>query len=103
MHPPALRLAALATLAAGAALLAAGPAGADDPFLRRTATVRAVEKVGPSVVNITTEQRVQGGPFQAPGPGPASTGSSATSSSLASPPAARASARASSSTPRATC
>ena len=25
---------------------------ADDPFLRRTPTVRAVEKVGPAVVNI---------------------------------------------------
>jgi serine protease Do len=36
-----------------------------DPFLRRTATVRAVERVGPSVVNITTEQRVQTrSPFQ---------------------------------------
>jgi S1-C subfamily serine protease len=65
MHPPALRPAALAALAA---LLLAAPAAADDPFLRRTATVRAVEKVGPSVVNITTEQRVQGGPFQ-PSPG----------------------------------
>ncbi len=32
---------------------------ADDPFLRRTATVLAVEKVGPSVVNITTERVVQ--------------------------------------------
>ena len=38
---------------------------AGDPFLRRTATVRAVERVGPSVVNITTEQRVQTrSPFQ---------------------------------------
>jgi len=39
-------------------------AHADDPFLRRTATVQAVEKVGPSVVNVTTEQTRQGGPFR---------------------------------------
>ncbi len=31
----------------------------DDPFLRRTHTVRVVDKVGPAVVNITTEQLVQ--------------------------------------------
>jgi serine protease Do len=62
MHPPASRAFALAAAAALGALLAP-PAGADDPFLRRTATVRAVERVGPSVVNITTEQRAQGGPF----------------------------------------
>ncbi|MBY0401638.1 trypsin-like peptidase domain-containing protein, partial [Myxococcota bacterium] len=37
-------------------VLAAGGAAAADPFLRRTATVRVVEKVGPSVVNITTER-----------------------------------------------
>jgi len=37
-------------------LLLAGPVQAEDPFLRRTATVGAVEKVGPAVVNITTEQ-----------------------------------------------
>ncbi|MDH3686815.1 MAG: trypsin-like peptidase domain-containing protein, partial [Myxococcales bacterium] len=38
---------------------------AGDPFLRRTATVRAVERVGPSVVNITTERRVRArSPFQ---------------------------------------
>jgi serine protease Do len=37
-------------------LAAAGGAAADDPFLRRTAAVRAVEKVGPAVVNVTTEQ-----------------------------------------------
>ncbi len=46
-------------LAAG--LGALGPAlpdrsAAADPFLRRTATVRVVEKVGPAVVNITTER-----------------------------------------------
>ncbi|UCE86540.1 MAG: trypsin-like peptidase domain-containing protein [Deltaproteobacteria bacterium] len=38
--------------------LPAGSAGAGDPFLRRTAAVEAVQKVGPSVVNITTEQTV---------------------------------------------
>ncbi len=40
------------------ALLVALPASAEDPFLRRTATVRVVEKVGPAVVNITTERVV---------------------------------------------
>ena len=34
----------------------AGTARAADPFLRRTPAVRAVEKVGPSVVSITTEE-----------------------------------------------
>ena len=34
-------------------------ARAADPFLRRTATVRAVEQVGPAVVNITAERVVQ--------------------------------------------
>jgi serine protease Do len=47
-----------------ALLLVAAPATADDPFLRRTATVEAVEKVGPAVVNITTERIVaQRNPF----------------------------------------
>jgi serine protease Do len=40
-------------------LLAAVPASAD-PFLRRTAAVEAVSKVGPAVVNITTQRVVQG-------------------------------------------
>jgi len=35
--------------------LAAPTAAASDPFLRRTTTVQVVEKVGPAVVNITTE------------------------------------------------
>ncbi|MBW2373714.1 MAG: trypsin-like peptidase domain-containing protein [Deltaproteobacteria bacterium] len=35
---------------------AAGTTRAADPFLRRTPAVRAVEKVGPSVVSITTEE-----------------------------------------------
>ncbi|HEY5656942.1 MAG TPA: trypsin-like peptidase domain-containing protein [Myxococcota bacterium] len=46
------------------ALLATGSAGADDPFLRRTTTVRVVEEAGPSVVNITTEHTVQTSPFR---------------------------------------
>ena len=44
-------------LAAGVALSL--PAAAEDPFLRRTATVRAVERVGPAVVNITSEKIVE--------------------------------------------
>jgi serine protease Do len=50
-----------------ALLLTSAPlaAAADDPFLRRTATVEAVERVGPAVVNITTERLVaQRNPFQ---------------------------------------
>jgi serine protease Do len=35
------------------------PAHAGDPFLRRTTTVRVVEKVGPTVVNIATERLVK--------------------------------------------
>lgn len=42
-----------------AAACAAAAAHAQDPFLRRTATVAVVEKVGPAVVNITTEKTVQ--------------------------------------------
>jgi serine protease Do len=41
------------------AALAAGAAHAGDPFLRRTATVTVVQKAGPAVVNITTEQKIQ--------------------------------------------
>jgi Do/DeqQ family serine protease len=39
-------------------LLAAAPAAAGDPFLRRTVTVQVVEDAGPAVVNITTERLV---------------------------------------------
>jgi S1-C subfamily serine protease len=39
--------------------VAASAAQAQDPFLRRTATVAVVERVGPAVVNITTEQTVE--------------------------------------------
>jgi serine protease Do len=50
------------------AALAAGPAAAQDPFLRRTAAVQVVEKVGPAVVNITTQRVVEGAsPFSATG------------------------------------
>src|SRR5262245_12570800 len=57
-----MRVLALALLL----LAAVRPAAAEgDPFLRRTPTVRAVEKVGPSVVNITTEQVAQESPFGA--------------------------------------
>ncbi|MDH3520643.1 MAG: trypsin-like peptidase domain-containing protein [Myxococcales bacterium] len=50
-------------VALGLALLA-GAARAEDPFLRRTTTVRVVEEAGPAVVNITTEQTVQSSPFR---------------------------------------
>jgi S1-C subfamily serine protease len=53
MSTPSRARAALASLL----LLAAASANANDPFLRRTATVRVVEKVGAAVVNITTEQQ----------------------------------------------
>jgi Do/DeqQ family serine protease len=44
----------------------APPVAAADPFLRRTAAVQVVEKVGPAVVNITTETEVrQPSPFSA--------------------------------------
>jgi serine protease Do len=44
------------------------PAHAGDPFLRRTTTVRVVEKVGPAVVNIATERLVKRrNPFGTPG------------------------------------
>jgi S1-C subfamily serine protease len=44
-------------------------AGAADPFLRRTPTVHAAERVGPAVVNITAEQRVtQTTPFPSSNP-----------------------------------
>ena len=40
--------------------LTAAAANAHDPFLRRTTAVEVVERVGPSVVNITTERVVKG-------------------------------------------
>jgi serine protease Do len=40
--------------------LTAVAANAHDPFLRRTTAVEVVERVGPSVVNITTERIVRG-------------------------------------------
>jgi S1-C subfamily serine protease len=51
------------SVALALALLPRAGAAEGDPFLRRTATVRAVEKVGPAVVNVTTEQVVQRSPF----------------------------------------
>ena len=48
------RLTAFALAILAFACASAGHAA--DPFLRRTATVRVVEKVGPAVVNITTER-----------------------------------------------
>jgi S1-C subfamily serine protease len=46
-------------------------ARAEDPFLRRTTAVRVVEKVGPAVVNITTERLVKHrNPFGYPGHDP---------------------------------
>lgn len=58
----------LARLLVVVGLLACWPAAregqAADPFLRRTATVRVVEKVGPAVVNVTTERiRERQSPF----------------------------------------
>ena len=55
-----------ALVAAAATVLAvAGPASGADPFLRHTPTVDVVKRVGPAVVNITTEQIVAGGsPFR---------------------------------------
>ena len=52
-------------LAIASLVLLAGSATASDPFLRRTVTVEVVERVGPAVVNITTERIVAGAsPFQ---------------------------------------
>ena len=48
--------AAVALMCLVAGVTASLPARAADPFLRRTAAVRVVEKVGPSVVNITTDR-----------------------------------------------
>jgi serine protease Do len=64
MRHPLVARAMRPLLVALALAVAAAPATAEgDPFLRRTATVRAVERVGPSVVNVTSSQVVQGSPF----------------------------------------
>jgi serine protease Do len=47
-----------------------GLAHANDPFLRRTATVEVVQRVGPAVVNITTERVVVPRPFGFGSPNP---------------------------------
>lgn len=61
---PAVLLALLVSLAVAA------PATAADPFLRRTPTVQAVERVGPAVVSITSARLAQGNPFRALGEDP---------------------------------
>lgn len=66
VKPLIKQIISILSLAASAIALTAPLAHADDPFLRRTATVRAVEKVGPAVVNITTEVVVQQSPFRSP-------------------------------------
>jgi len=50
-------------------VFAAPPAFARDPFLRHTATVEVVQRVGPAVVNVTTE-RVVSSPFRSYGADP---------------------------------
>lgn len=60
-----LALALFATLSVCATAMTAT---ASDPFLRRSTTVEVVQKVGPSVVSITTERVVDGGgPFMRSG------------------------------------
>lgn len=68
---PGLRASAAVGVIAWAILGAAPAVRAEDPFLRRTATVHAVETAGPAVVNITTEQmaRTQS-PFRPQAPNP---------------------------------
>jgi len=58
MNAAAALISALATGVALSIAAVPAPAAAADPFLRRTPTVRAVERVGPAVVNITAEHRV---------------------------------------------
>jgi S1-C subfamily serine protease len=54
-----------ALLAVGLAAPSVPVHGEGDPFLRRNTTVRVVERVGPAVVNVTTEQRVsRANPFR---------------------------------------
>ncbi len=60
----ALAIALVATLMVGSITAIAT---ASDPFLRRSTTVEVVEKIGPSVVSITTERVVNGGPFRRTG------------------------------------
>jgi serine protease Do len=58
-----LRASVLLLLALAAGAPGAGAREGGDPFLRRTPVVRAVEKVGPAVVNITTLRHAAGRPF----------------------------------------
>jgi serine protease Do len=70
-RPPGRGRRGLLALAALLSVATAAPGGAADPFLRRTATVEVVEKVGPAVVNITTEQVVRSpDPFRTFSPNP---------------------------------
>jgi len=74
--PSGLARRVLALLLAGTGLLALPETSrAEDPFLRRTATVRAVEKVGPAVVSVATE-RIENlrNPFYSQTPNPRSGG-----------------------------
>ena len=54
----------VALLAVLASVAGAATATAGDPFLRRTATVEAVERVGPAVVSITSARLAQSNPFR---------------------------------------
>jgi serine protease Do len=62
------KLLSIAVVATCMVSVTATVASASDPFLRRTTTVEVVQKVGPSVVSITTERVVDGGsPFRRSG------------------------------------
>jgi serine protease Do len=63
-HPSGSRRARGAAAALLGLVCLAPPAGAEDPFLRRTVAVQVVEKTAPAVVSITTEHVVQSRPFQ---------------------------------------
>jgi len=74
-RPIALACLVFSALVSGSAGLI-GAAQASDPFLRRTATVNAVEKVGPAVVSVATEHLEETqNPFSRRGPSPRSQGS----------------------------
>ena len=59
-----IRISLAAALALGVALSAPAARG-EDPFLRRSAAVRVVEKTRSAVVNITAQQLAQGQRFSA--------------------------------------
>src|SRR5688572_28726340 len=66
LRSPAARCAKLAALAGSClALFPALLHAEGDPFLRRTTTVRVVERSGPALVNVMAEQRAaRANPFQ---------------------------------------